>query len=44
MVQIPSWAASQEIRCILRNPKVHYHTHFHLPFFISKFISFSYAY
>ena len=32
MVQSPSWeanwfAASQEIPCISRNPKVHYHTH-----------------
>ena len=32
MVQIPSWAAnwfaaSQEIHCISRNPKVHYRTH-----------------
>jgi len=35
MVQSPSWeakwfAASQEIRRISRNPKVHYHTHKHL--------------
>jgi len=36
MVQIPSWeanwfAASQEIPCISRNPKVHYRTHKRLP-------------
>ena len=36
MVQSPSWAAnwfaaSQEIPCISRNPKVHYHTHKRLP-------------
>jgi len=31
MVQSPSWAASQEIPHISRNPKVHYRTHKRTP-------------